>query len=113
MAKNVTIEKGAPDETEVALFDPVYAGFSFGPGNAGETIDFGSRGGFEPHVWIGPRNHPLLDRLLEERPDLIEGDGSAGPTKVFVCPECMREIPSLIGYKSHIRTHKTGVASEI
>lgn len=110
---NVSIEKGAPAEGEIELYDPVYAGFSFGPGDAGQNIDFGIRGGFEPHVWIGPRNHLLLEDLLLARPDLIEGDGKERISKVLVCPECSREFNALIAYKSHARTHKPGIAAEV
>jgi hypothetical protein len=112
--ENVTITKGVPDEDEIMLYDPLYAGFSYGPGNAGQTIDFGSRGGFAPNTWIGPRNHPLLNDMLLARPDLIEGTGlQPGPFKVLVCPECSREFNSLPGYKSHARTHRPGVTVDM
>jgi hypothetical protein len=113
MSENVTITKGAPDDGEIMLYDPVYEGFSYGPGNAGQTIDFGARGGFEPRVWIGPRNHPLLDGMLRDRPDLIEGDGKDKLTKVIVCPECLREFNALIAYKSHVRTHRPQVTETV
>lgn len=110
---NVTIEKAVPDEDEIKLYDPVYAGYCFGPGGAGSTIDFGHRGGFEEHVWIGRRDHPLLNDLLIARPDLIEGDETTKITRVLVCPECNREFSALVAYKSHARTHKGGVSGMI
>lgn len=114
MSSNVSIGKAVPDEDEVRLWDPLYEGYSYGPGGIGDNIDFGVRGGFEPRVWIGPRDHPLLDGLLRERPDLIEGDGDdATRVKVYVCAECNKEVTSLIGYKSHVRTHRQTVTDTI
>lgn len=113
--KNVTIVKAAPSEEEVRLFDPRYAGFSFGPGGRGSTIDFGPRGGFEPHVAIVRRDHPLLDELLRARPDIVEGSGDAGggTVKVYVCHFCSREVGGLIGLQSHLRTHRSSIEGSV
>lgn len=93
----------------VVLWDPQFEGYSYGPGDRGQNIDFGTRGGFEPHVWIGPKEHPLLPDLLRERPDLIEGDGSTQKiVKVYICPTCSKECASLLGFQSHQRTHRGG-----
>ena len=102
----VTISKATPKSNEVMLFDPKYEGFVYGQGDRGDVIAFGSRGGFAPSIWIGPKDHPLLDGLLKARPELVEGDGQTHVSKVLVCPECFREFNAMIAYRSHVRTHQ-------
>lgn len=72
-----------PTEGEVRIFDPQYVSFSYGPGN---DIQFGPKGGFPEHVWIGPGDHPMLDPLFAARPDLIVGSGEAA--EVYPCVQC-------------------------
>jgi hypothetical protein len=93
------------DEGTVKLFYPQIEGLVFG---ANSEIKFGPRGFFEPHVWVGPANHPLLEEMMRRHPG-IEIVGK--PKQVFMCGSCTppREFKTLAGWQAHQRVHKGGV----
>lgn len=89
----------------VRLYHPEYESLTFGDREQGDVIQFGPKGNFEPHVWIGPEDHPLLPALLAGHPAIRSVDA---PNKVYVCDECGAEFKVIIALRSHRKTHKPG-----
>lgn len=97
-------DEAAASAHDVILFDPEFVSFVYGPGdnNPTEAICFGPRGGFEPGIWIGRSDHPLLEAMLEQRPELVDvTSGPAAQQKVYVCPECLGEFGTPIAFRGH------------
>lgn len=92
------------EEGLVGLYDPEYESMSFGDGADGEAvIQFGPKGGFEPNVWVGPADHPLLPKLLATHPLIFE---IGAPNEVYVCPDCPQKpepvkFRVLAAYREH------------
>lgn len=88
-------------EDQVIIFDPEHESLSYGPAS---DIEFGPRGGFEPHVWIGPRDHPLVDKMMLEHPKMFE---LGAEKKVIACGDCMaagvtpNEFKTLQAFRGH------------
>lgn len=89
---------------EVMLIDPLYSGFSFGPHENGtlQNIQFGPKGGFQDHVWIGSAEHDLLDALLAARPDITIAE--PGPQRIIVCPMDQMEFKTQFAFNRHAAT---------
>jgi C2H2-type zinc finger len=95
-ADSAAAHSDIPDD-RIAIFDPEHESLVYG---AQSDIRFGPRGGFEPHIWIGERDHPLLGDMLTAYPAMFE---VGAPNKVYVCDVCgqeFRSVPSLRGHKS-------------
>jgi hypothetical protein len=97
-------------EGEIKLFHPDYRGLVYGPGetegSSEHVIKFGERGGFEPGVWIGPADHPLLPELLEAHPGIkVVRDDDVG--EVYVCWQCPQ--PTKFGSLMQIQNHNAKV----
>lgn len=90
------------DAALIRLFDPEHESLVYGP--FGE-IKFGPRGGFEPNVWVGPREHPLLPAMMLEFPKMFE---VGAPERVYVCGTCGEQFKSLPAWRGHQTKHKGG-----
>lgn len=87
----------------IHLYDPDYISLSFGPNN---EIQFGPKGGFEEHHWIGLRTERLLPQLLTTYPRIREAD--APMTAVYVCEIDGAEFGTKVGLRNHKRSHTAG-----
>ena len=110
MPEGVSLVKWQPTEGEIKIFDPEYISYCFGPN---DEIRFGPKGGFDEHIWIGPGDHPMLEDLLNDRPEL---QVVTEEKQVFVCLECSPETKwgSMQAYKAHqSRTHRSTVVTGV
>ncbi len=88
---------------QIKLYDPRHLSLTFGDRDSGEVIQFGQKGGFEPNVWIGPSDHPLLEELLNRYPAIFEIEEKQ---RVYICGECGREFNVKVALTNHQRSHK-------
>lgn len=100
-----------PDEKSVKLWHPDYEGFAYGPGRAnadGEDpssyIQFGPKAGLEPHVAVVPEDHPLLDQMLREYPQIKVLEAVQ---RVYLCPYDDQEFKTKFALKGHMGSHKS------
>lgn len=89
----------------IVLRHATMLGLQYGP-DPTTAIQFGPRGGFEPHFAIVDETHPLLNRLLEEDPDVeIYTGPSESKVFIFVCPlHPDREFRTRTAYMTHLTT---------
>lgn len=92
--------ENGPESEIVVLNDPEHISLSFGPSN---EIQFGPKGGFDEHLWRGPRAHPMLPALLSAYPAIREAD--APRQNIFVCEDCGAEFGTKVGVRNHKKTH--------
>lgn len=108
------VETVEPEVQTVKLFDPRFEQYSYGPYERDGAINFGARGGHPPHTWEGPRDHPLLERMLMDRPEIMDvtnGDPKAA-REVYVCYTCLGKFPTFAGLKGHmLSAHKVRVVA--
>lgn len=104
-----------PQEGQVKLYHPTYAGYRFGPGSGPETTDemivFGT---FEPNVAIVRADHPLLPGLLKQDPSVVVLRPGEKPGRTYACESCDEEFPSKALVAAHRReahTRKKAAAS--
>jgi hypothetical protein len=108
--KDLPLSKWQPREGEIKLFHPDFEGLSYGVGvNPGEDmIQFGPKGGFARHEWVGSASHPLLEGLFAAYPTIIvEGEDE----RPFPCGNCspITYWPSLKAFQAHNRIHRSNV----
>jgi len=84
----------------IKLFDPEHISLSYGPSS---EIQFGPKGGFDEHIWIGLRAHPMLPALLSAYPGIREADVPL--VNLFVCEECDASFGTKVGLRSHKKVH--------
>jgi uncharacterized Zn-finger protein len=96
---------------QIAVYDPEHEALVFGPGSSADDglIRFGPRGGFEPNVWVGPRDHPLLQPMMARHPKMFE-IGAAN--KVYVCDYCGAEYKALPAIRGHKNAKHGGVVKD-
>lgn len=88
---------------QVVLRHDTMAGLEYGP-DTDSSIKFGGKGGAEPFFAIVDSDHPLLEQLLNEDPDvhIWEPDG---PSVVWVCPfHEDKQFRTKEAFKRHLET---------
>jgi hypothetical protein len=98
-------------DDQIAIYDPEHESLVYGPGSSADDglIRFGPRGGFEPNVWVGPRDHPLLQPMMARHPKMFE---MGATNKVFVCEYDGQEFKSLNGIRGHKNAKHGGVVKD-
>lgn len=98
-ASNTAIAGNRIAADQIAIYDPEYEQLVYGEDS---EIKFGPRGGFEPNVWVGPRNHPLVPQMLKSHPRMFE---IGAKNKVYVCDHCSEEFGTLPELQGHKASH--------
>jgi len=84
----------------IKLFDPEHVSLTYGASN---EIQFGPKGGFDEHIWIGLRAHPMLPALLSSYPGIREADVPL--VNLFVCEDCDASFGTKVGLRNHKKVH--------
>ncbi len=106
-ASTTAIAHAELPEGHIAIFDPEHESLVYG--QSGE-IKFGPRGGFEPHVWVGPEDlgaedeSNIVGKMLLAHPQMVVVGQKAN--QVFVCGDCAvqgkeAEFKSLASFRGH------------
>ena len=105
-------------DDHIVVFDPEHESLVYGPAS---EIQFGPRGGNEPHVWIGPRvigseEYNLVDKMMTEHPRMFE---LGVEKKVIACGDCMaagvtpNEFKSLQSFRMHRLSRHGGAVKDL
>lgn len=86
----------------IRLRHPEWAGLEYGA-DRNDAIKFGPQGGMPAFEALVPADHPLLDAMLRDHPEIEVV--LPGPAKVYLCPlHPDREFSSKPALRSHMRS---------